>query len=206
LLADSKPDQVENGLVIEGLDVNEGILNCGSKELFLKLLVDYYKLIDSKSALVESYLEEGLLREYTIEVHALKSTARMIGAMELSKKFYRLEQLGNDGNEKALALETPAVLSLYRSYKPILEPFALANQQEKAQVSKEEMIAELENLKIAMDTFDLDGADEAMHKLEGFMFDEKLQVKIDQLSALVTDIAMEDVIHLAEELINELKK
>ena len=53
-------------------------------------------LIDSKSAKIEQFLEENMLRDFTIEVHALKNNARMIGAMELSQLFYKMEQLGNE--------------------------------------------------------------------------------------------------------------
>ena len=203
---EKRDESVEEVLHIEGLNVQEGIQNSGSKELFLSLLGDFYKLIDQKSTKVEKCLADGMLRDYTIEVHALKSTARMIGAMELSEKFYRLEQLGNAEDEKTLALETPDVLSLYRSYKPILEPFGRKNEQEKQEVPVETIIAELQNLKDAMDCFDLDGADAAMHALEGFAFPEECREKVDELSAFVADVAMEDVMNLADMLIAELKK
>ena len=108
----------------------------------------------------------------------------MIGAMELSEKFYRLEQLGNAGEEKTLALETPDVLSLYRSYKPILEPFAKMREQEKQEVAVEQILEELENLKNAMDCFDLDGADAAMHALEGFAFPESYQKMVPMLESV----------------------
>lgn len=206
ILAENAKADESDVLTIEGLDVKEGIQNSGTKELFMSLLGDFYKLIDQKSTKVEKCLADGLIRDYTIEVHALKSTARMIGAMELSEKFYRLEQLGNAGDEKTLALETPAVLKLYRSYKPILEKYARVNEQEKTQVAVEDMITELENLKTAMDSFDLDGADAAMHELEGFMFSEHLQGKVNELSAFVADVAMEDVMNLADELIKELQE
>ncbi len=206
MMAETALANESNELVIEGLDVKEGIQNSGTKELFLSLLGDFYKLIDQKSTKVEKCLADGMIRDYTIEVHALKSTARMIGAMELSEKFYRLEQLGNAGDEKTLAIETPAVLSLYRSYKPILQPFAKMNEQEKAAVPVEEIVAELDVLKNAMDCFDLDGADAAMHKLEGFAFPEELQQKVEELSAFVADVAMEDVMNLADELAKELQK
>lgn len=130
----------------------------------------------------------------------------MIGAMELSEKFYRLEKLGNAEDKKTLEMETPAVLSLYRSYKPILEPFAKMQEQEKVSVPVEEIVSTLNDLKNAMDTFDLDGADEAMHKLEGFAFPEIYQSKVEELSAFVADVAMEDVMNLADELIENLQK
>jgi len=206
ILVENANSSTIDELVIEGLDVKEGIQNSGTKELFMSLLGDFYKLIDKKATKVEKCLADGMIRDYTIEVHALKSTARMIGAMELSEKFYRLEQLGNAGDEKTLALETPAVLELYRSYKPILQPFAKMNEQEKTEVPVEEIIAELEALKNAMDCFDLDGADAAMHKLESFAFPENLQEKVEELSAFVADVAMEDVMNLADELAKELQK
>ena len=85
--------------VIGGLNVSEGTKNCGSKKLFLELLGDFYKLIELKSTKLEKCLADGMIKDYTIEVHALKNTARMIGAMELSDLFYQMEQLGNAGRQ-----------------------------------------------------------------------------------------------------------
>lgn len=198
-------NNLEDELKIEGLNVKEGIENSGSKELFINLLGDFYKLIDQKSTKVEKCLADGLLRDYTIEVHALKSTARMIGAMELSEKFYELEQLGNAEDQKTLEMKTPGVLSLYRSYKPILEPFGKLKEQDKQSVPVEEMIKALQQLKDSMDSFDLDGADEAMRLLEGYAFPEEYQNKIEELSAYVADVAMEEVMDIASELIDALQ-
>ena len=89
-------EEAEERFEIEGLDVAAGIENCGSKELFTQLLGDFYKLIDQKSTKIEKCLADGLIRDFTIEVHALKNTARMIGALKLSEDFYGLEKIGNE--------------------------------------------------------------------------------------------------------------
>ena len=191
--------------VIEGLNVAAGIENSGSKELFISLLGDFYKLIDQKASKIEKCLADGMLRDYTIEVHALKNTARMIGALELSEKFYHLEQLGNAGEQKVLEIETPDVLTLYRSYKPILAVYGRMQEKDKKKVPIEEIIQILGKLRNAMDSFDLDGADEAMKTIEGYAFPDGYQEKILELSAYVADVAMEDVMKLSEELIAELK-
>ena len=191
---------------LEGFDVAAGITNCGSKELFVNLLGDFYKLIDQKSTKIEKCLADGMLRDYTIEVHALKNTARMIGALELSEKFYRLEQLGNANEQEILEKETPDVLELYRSYKPVLEPYGRMQEQDKQEVSADEMIHSLEALRDAVDSFDLDGADAAMHAIEGYAFPENLVTKVEELDAYVADVAMEEILNLTEELISELKK
>ena len=204
---DTDLEMTQNDIAdIPGISMKEGIENSGSKELFLSLLADFYKLIDQKSVKVEKCLADGLLREYTIEVHALKSTARMIGALELSEKFYQLEKLGNVEDQITLEKLTPDVLSLYRSFKSLLEPFAKSMEQEKDTVPTGEMIKTLNQLRDAIDGFDLDEADNAMHKLEGYAFPENCRTKVEQLSAFVADVAMEDVMRLTEELIQQLQQ
>ena len=99
---------------IEGIDIKEGIKNSGTRELFVSLLGDFYKLIDTKSLKIEKCMDDALIGDYTIEVHALKNTARMIGAMKLSEQFWELEQLGNANDMEAIYQKTPKVLSLYR--------------------------------------------------------------------------------------------
>ena len=195
--------QPEKELFIDGLDVAEGIENSGTKELFLSLLGDFYKLIELKAVKIEKCLADGMIRDYTIEVHALKNTARMIGAMQLSADFYRLEQLGNQEDIESMLRETPAVLELYRSYKPVLKPYAACDAEKKA-VDKEVIVAVLLKIKNAMDGFDLDGADEALKELEEYQLPENLSERMEDLRAYVADVAMEEVMQLTEEMVTEL--
>ncbi len=190
---------------IEGLDVREGIQNSGTKELFLSLLGDFYKLIDMKSVKIEKCLADGMIRDYTIEVHALKNTARMIGAMKLSQLFYQMEQYGNEENVQALIEETPKVMELYRSYKPILEAYAKVNDGNKTEVSDEELIETLTKLREAMDTFDLDTADAIMEQLEQMQIPSECGTMMDELRAYVADVAMEDVLRVAEKMIQQIQ-
>ena len=192
--------------VIEGLDVMEGIKNCGSLELFTNLLGDFYKLIDLKSTKIEKCLADGMIRDYTIEVHALKNTARMIGALELSEQFYQMEQCGNAGDVDTIFRETPAIMELYRSYKPILEPYGKANEQGKKEVPKEELVKVLEQLNAAMDSFDLDGADAALAELEEYRLPEELGPYMEELRAYVADVAMEEVMNTGNKIIEVLER
>lgn len=189
---------------IKGLNVEAGIKNCGSKELFYDLLNDFYKLIDSKSEKVEKCLQEGLIRDYTIEVHALKSMARMIGALELSEQFYQMEMLGNAGEKEEIEKRTPEILAHYRSYKELLKEHIKADAEEKTAVTSEQVESTLKCLRDAMDSFDLDKADEAMKELEGYDLPENIKLMVEKLGVLVTDVAMEEVIALADEIREKL--
>ena len=198
-------ENTEELLLIEGLDVSEGIKNCGSEKLFMELLGDFYKLIEPKSTKIEKCLADGMIRDYTIEVHALKNTARMIGALELSELFYQMEQLGNAGDQKILEERTPEVLELYRSYKKVLEPYGRAAQDGQQQVPVEMIRQTLMKLHDAMDSFDLDEADRAMKELETYVFPTDMQPMLEQLSAYVADVAMEDVMKMTESMCEQLE-
>ena len=191
--------------VIEGLNVEEGVKNSGSLELFINLLGDFYKLIDMKATKIEKCLADGMIRDYTIEVHALKNTARMIGAIELSELFYKMEQCGNAEDLETIERENPHVMELYRSYKPILEPYGKANEQDKKEVPKAEIIAALDKLNTAMDSFDLDGADATLAELEQYRLPEALGDMMESLRAFVADVAMEEVMEMSKRMIETLE-
>ena len=87
------PDYVEQWKAM-GLDAKEGLKNCGEKVLFESLVRDFYCLIDVKTAKLVETMTQGKLKEYIVEVHALKNSARLIGAVELSSDFATLENLG----------------------------------------------------------------------------------------------------------------
>ena len=189
-------------LRIEGLDVEEGIRNCGSERLFRNLLGDFYQLIDEKRTKIEEYLINEQLREYTIEVHGLKNTARMIGAMELSDLFFQMEKLGNAGELAQIQQQNPAVMQLFGSYKAVLEPFAKKIEAERA-VTLDEIKRVLKQLQDAVDGFDLDGADEAMKCLLSYEVPQRMQKDVKRLNALVSDVQMEEVLALTEELLTD---
>lgn len=187
-------------LQIEGIDVFEGIKNTGSKEFLYERLGDYCNLIDSKSRTIEQYLEAGRIRDFTIEVHALKSSSRMIGAMRLSEQFRLLEDLGNANDIESITKSTPEVLEHYNKYKEWLAPFAAMKEREKKDVPREEVLMYLQGMKESIEAFDLDTADAAMEKLEECRLPEKCIPMMKELRPLFADVAMEEIIALTEEM------
>ena len=187
--------------VIEGIDSREGVRHAGSTELFISLLGDFYRLIDLKAARMEQLLADGFIRDFTIEAHALCTTARLIGAGALSEGFARLERYGNEGDTEALAREAPAVLGMYKSFKPALEPFAETAGQEKREASKEELAALLKKLKAAMDEFDLDSADLVAKQLQGIAMPEHLSKPMELLLAYMADVATLEVMEQVDAIL-----
>ena len=191
---------------IEGVDIIEGIKNSGSEKLFYELLGDFYKLIDIKSSKMEKCLADNMIKDYTIEVHALKNTARMIGAMKLSEMSYELEQLGNANDIEQIKSKSPEHIELYRSYKDKLKEYGEKEVKESKSVSYDDIKNVLMRIHDAMDSFDLDGADMAMEELEAYELPDNLKDMCQELGAYVADVAMEDVMRISKAMCDEIDK
>ena len=96
------------------LDTNLGMLLCGDAEDYLDALAVFSESVPLKADKIENALSEGDIEGYTILVHSLKSSARTIGATDLSDLAKKLEIAGRNGDTDTIQKETPRLLSEYR--------------------------------------------------------------------------------------------
>lgn len=185
---------------IPGIDVEKAIKNAGSEELFIELLGDVYKLMDDKIASVKSNLASNNISNYTVEVHSLKTTCRMIGAMELGEDFFMLEKLGKDNDVEQIIALTPGVLDTFKGLKPYLEPFALNSLVPQKSFDKEALSNNLNMLITAVNDFDLGRAEDAVKQLLSYKCDEALSTQIKDLDKLVSNLDYDEAKALAIEI------
>ncbi len=102
------------------IDLQSGIKHCGSKEIYKEILGSFYEDIDETSEALERFLRENDTDSYTIRIHAVKSTARTIGANALGEKAALLEQAGKDGDLEYIIGNHEAFLSEYQKIQQIL--------------------------------------------------------------------------------------
>lgn len=108
---------------IPGIDIDKGIAYCQSYEFLREMFLDFCESVAEKKHAIESLLESGNYKEYTIEVHGLKGIARMIGANDLGGEFYELEKLGKSEDVESMRARTPEVLKKYEEMGNRLSPF-----------------------------------------------------------------------------------
>lgn len=176
----------------------EGVKHCGSKAALMKTIRIFYRTIDSKANKIEQCLKEGLISDYVIEVHALKSSALLIGAVPLSEAAKELESYGKQGKTEVLEEKTPEVLAMYRDFKNILKPYADKEEAAKQEASDGEWIQALQQIHQCIEQFDLDGVDRIMEKLEEYQTPECLRESMDQLRVYVADVSMEEIMKLTD--------
>lgn len=201
-----KEQEQFEGLKTIGIDSAEGIKNCGGKELFVRLLGDFYRLVDLKAVKLVKSLAEGNLEEYTVEVHALKNSARLIGALELSKAFARLENMGNSGSIEGVKKDTPGVLVTMSKYKKALVPYGEVATTEKNLISYERMVECLIAIQEGVEVFDIDSVDRAMEELDRYTIPSSCNKQMELLKAYIADVALEDILKITKEMIQNLEK
>ncbi len=110
-----------------GLDLEAGITYCAGEDGYMAALGIFYSTIGQKADEIERYFEMGDVENYTIKVHALKSSARVIGATALSERALELELAGKDGDTEKIRRETPGLLEEYREYLALLKGLSEGN-------------------------------------------------------------------------------
>lgn len=188
-----------------GFSFEEGVNHCGSKEALMKTIRIFYRTIDSKANKIEQCLKEGLISDYVIEVHALKSSALLIGAVPLSEAAKELEDYGKQGKTEVLEEKTPDVLTLYRDLKNILRPYAEKEEDAKKEFSDGEWITALQQIHQCIEQFDLDGVDQIMEQLEEYQVPECIRESMDQLRVYVADVSMEEIMELTDTMTGLLR-
>lgn len=103
-----------------GMDIGKAIKNCGDKDIFIETAKIFQTYTEENAGKIESLSARGDWKNYTILVHALKSSARLMGMEKLSDDARRLEELGKKAQEndrEAVSLITEATPSLLESYR-----------------------------------------------------------------------------------------
>ena len=188
-----------------GFSFEEGVKHCGSKAALMKTIRIFYRTIDSKANKIEQCLKEGLISDYVIEVHALKSSALLIGAVPLSEAAKELEDYGKQGKTEVLEEKTPDVLTLYRDLKNILRPYAEKEEDAKKEFSDGEWITALQQIHQCIEQFDLDGVDQIMEQLEEYQVPECIRESMDQLRVYVADVSLEEIMELTDTMTELLR-
>ena len=120
--SDNKSDSPAWYENIPGIDAETAIQNSGSAELFETVLKIFYDSIGEMSDEIEDLYKQEDWHDYTIKVHALKSSARLIGAGELGEAAQGLEFAGKDNDIEYIRAHHDQVIADFREYSEYLKP------------------------------------------------------------------------------------
>lgn len=198
---ESSGSQISSETVdIKCLNTKDAIAMLGSEKLYWSVLKEYFNAIDKKHHAILEHKEAERWRDYTIEVHALKSTSRQIGAVHISELAAEMEKAGNEGNIALINEKTGAMLEEYLQLKDVLKPyFTDASETEEHFAQFEEIIGMLEKMQTALDAFDTLQIDEVIEEMSKFKYSEENVGFFERLKNAAKESEIDECLNIVDE-------
>ena len=176
----------------EGIDVDEGIKYSGGVASFISSVNLFLDTIDGNTETIRKAYEDDDIKLYTVKVHALKSSARIIGASELSEQCLKLENAGNEGDRDYIDANSEAMLETYATYKEKLKRIKESDgDEDKEPMDPEEYNGALEAISDSIEVMDYDALEMIIGELKGFKLPEGEGEKISKLEVLLKTLDWE---------------
>lgn len=194
---------------VEGIDTDSAIELLGSQQAYESILKEYFRIIPQKSELIRQYLEKEDWKNYTIEVHALKSTSRQIGAIGLSIQAECLENAGNVFDLETIRSQTGTVLSEYQCLYERLKPYF--EESNHPLVATKELTDDVlknifNDMEHAIEELDIDLLEKAVHRLDTYKLNDLSEIYYNKMCSAVDDMdsyACEDIMQEWREMLNK---
>ena len=183
------------------VDLSLGIRNNGSVDAYLELLRMFYESVDEKAEELEEFWKAGDIEDYTIKIHALKSSARVIGAEALGEEAQQLENAGRNGDMDYIRKHQEAFLAKYRSLKaPLAKVFAVEQEtcEDKPEADVELMKEVRGKIRAAAEEMDCDRLEEIFEEMQEYRIPEREEEMWKRLKEASEQYDYEEIVTLLE--------
>ncbi|SDA75400.1 hypothetical protein SAMN02910368_02490 [Lachnospiraceae bacterium G11] len=196
----------KNPVTYKEFDIHVGLSYAGSEEQYVKFLKRYFSMIQGKTKRIKQCCEREDIEEYTMEVHALKSNSRLIGAISLADEAEYLEQCGMSGNVEEIKKKTPQLLKSYKALKELFSFIISKEEQEKGdlKISPEETKEVYKEIIEALEEFDIDTADYLLDSMMNYELSEAQSEYIFRAKKKVVDFAYDKAMEVMKIAISTL--
>jgi len=193
------PEIPENLAHLQGqdwIDLNIGLQNSGDMEAYLPLLQIFYESLEEKAAEIQSFYDAGDIKDYTIKVHALKSSARLIGAKDFGEEAQKLENAGKADDMDYIQSHHEAFMAQYRSFKEPLARAFVTQAEEKPEADMDFLESVYEEINSAAARNDLDTLESIFAEMEEYSMPEQERDRWEQLKEAMAKQKIEDIINV----------
>lgn len=193
-------------------DRNAGLQYCRGDEMFYReLLAQFHSESVKKRQMIEADYEQKNMEDYRIRVHALKSTAKMIGAENLSDLAKDLEMAAKEKDRDFIEKNHKEVLDQYAA--AVVEIGSLLGtvlEEEEfsvTQINSEKLLEELMLLMEKLRAYEIDEAEKIIQKLQHIKCANLLGKElIEDIKQDVTDFEFDRALNKTEKLYKRVER
>ncbi|MCR4896229.1 MAG: response regulator [Lachnospiraceae bacterium] len=185
---------------IMGIEAEKGVETAGGEDAYLLICRNFRDTAKMRIGMIREAFEKEDYENYTIHVHALKSSARLIGAFELSAEALELETAGREGETDLIRERTAGIIEKYEwFYEKLDEVFSIpkdAKTDDRPLLSKEELEDNLSEMAELLEAFDMDTAKELLDSLEEYRLPEECLELYESLKAQMAELNRDGCLEL----------
>lgn len=165
---------------VPGLNVENALALLGNKKLYEQFLKEYYLIIDDRVRKINEAWTSSDIKTYTIEVHALKSSSRQIGAEKLADMAAALEKAGNENDIEYIARSNDAMIEEYLSLKDKLSKVFGAGDEpgDKAELTADAVLGIIDEITSALDEFDSLAIEDIIAKFDEYDISDSNELEL----------------------------
>lgn len=197
----SSEEEVVVDFEIEGLNTATGLTYVsGNVDAYKSILVEFGKEIYDKAAKISEFYSLGDLYDFTIYVHGVKSSSRMIGLEELGNKMAALENAGKNDDLEYIGAHLTETLDLYESY---VSPLLSLDERKEDNKEHSNLYKLVSQIKSAAEDFEMDDVEVLIKELSSGNYGQIDQI---DLQGLNESVKAADYYELVDNIENLLKK
>lgn len=158
--------QLENA----GIHTQSGIQYCrGDKTFYVELLSQFARESASKETRIWDFYQQNDLENYRIQVHALKSAAKMVGADDLSEMARQAEEAAKNRDESYIREHQEELMAGYRDVVQHIEEVLGSDEdipkETLTEISGDELVRCLGELKESLVAYEIDRAESLISEM-----------------------------------------
>ena len=183
---------------IEELDEKAGLKNCGALEEYMSVLSVFCKTGKYKADEIEEYYKNKDIKNFTIKVHALKSSARIIGAAKLSELALNLENAGKEDNISFIDENINILLNMYINLYNRLEVLFVSD--EKLQdIDPADLKDAYSAIKETAENMDYDMTEDVLKNLREYNLPIEDEKRINDIERMLNELDWDGIISKVDE-------
>ena len=186
---------------MDGIDFEVGSRNCGGPSALKRVATDFAMSIESKAKSIEDAWKFRDYENYTTYVHGLKSSARVIGATELSNLAAYLEQCGSKRETDEIERRTPELLEEYRLYLYYLRNLISLSEEDdsdKPLMEPEELKGALKSLKEFVEGSYFDSADDVVQMMDDYKIPDDFRDTYMEIKRKLSAVDRDGILKILE--------
>ena len=184
----------------EKIDVKTGLANSGSVDAYMPLLKIFYESMDEKAAEIERLYNDNDIKNYTIKVHALKSSARLIGAAEFGEMAQELENAGKAGDVDYINANHYALLEALECFKEPLRRIFDSGVSEDGKMPADPALMKgvFDEIKAAAESMDCDRLESVFDEMNAYRIPDEDAELYGKLKEAAGNFAYDTILELLQ--------